>query len=284
MDLIPKKIYQTWKTKNVTPDMQENIGKIKKLNPEYTYTLYDDNDCRAFILAHFGIEYANAFDSIKIGAFKADFWRYCKLYIDGGVYIDMDMTPEVPFNEIISPKDKFVSVVDRTAYNRPGIYQAFIAAVPKHPILLASLQICFVNIITKRPGIPDVLCVTGPCVMAVALNIFLGRKNTMEKIKPGSYPDGIKLFRVNSNNTSTYDLENRKIFTNKFEGYAEGSYGFQKNYYKNDPSVGFKKIILYIIIAVIVLIIVGYITAIIFRYKWKKCEKTCSMGSGYEIN
>ena len=30
---------------------------------------------------------------------KADFWRYCVLYINGGIYADLDAKPLIPINE-----------------------------------------------------------------------------------------------------------------------------------------------------------------------------------------
>jgi mannosyltransferase OCH1-like enzyme len=53
------------------------------------------------------------------GAFKCDFWRYSILYVKGGVYMDLDMTPYVPFCEILKENDRFVSIVDMDALLRP---------------------------------------------------------------------------------------------------------------------------------------------------------------------
>ena len=39
--MIPKVIYQTWKTKNLSPEQILIKNKIKELNPEYDIILYD---------------------------------------------------------------------------------------------------------------------------------------------------------------------------------------------------------------------------------------------------
>ena len=49
---IPKVIYQTYKDKNVPPIVKE---RWLKLNPEYEYHLYDDNDCYNFLIKYYRI-------------------------------------------------------------------------------------------------------------------------------------------------------------------------------------------------------------------------------------
>ena len=107
--MIPRKIYQSWKTKNLPPELQKVVNKTKALNPNYEYHLYDDEDCRKFLLDNFGINYVNAFDALVPGAFKCDFWRYAVLYVNGGIYMDLDMEALVPFDEMIAGNNLTIS-------------------------------------------------------------------------------------------------------------------------------------------------------------------------------
>lgn len=278
MSLIPKKICQSWKTKNLTGKLAENVKKLKEMNPEYDYELFDDEDCRKFLLKHFGQNYVNAFDILIPGAFKCDFWRYCYLYINGGVYLDIDMVPLVPLRELIDEDDKFISVVDRTVIGIIGVYQAFIACVPNHPINFYSQQIAFTNISTRRTGITDILCITGPCAMGTAVNLFLENKNTNQKILPGKYDNGLKFYKMDG--YYTYDLNNRKIFKIKFEGYnGGGNYALVESYYKDDPRLTLKRVIFGVLLGILILCILGIVFTFIFRGKWKKCEESCSKGN-----
>ena len=43
--MIPKKIYQTWKTKNISKKFQKLINTWKDYNKEYDYSFSDDKDC-----------------------------------------------------------------------------------------------------------------------------------------------------------------------------------------------------------------------------------------------
>jgi hypothetical protein len=236
MSLIPKVIYQSWRSKSLDPILAKNVDYIKRLNPDCDYRFYDDQDCRDFILEHFGDNYANAFDTLVPGAFKCDFWRYAVLYVNGGVYIDIDMKPLYPFREILKSTDTFVSVVDKQhgidMIN--GIYQAFIASVPRHPILLYALQIAYVNIVTRRISVNS-LDITGPIVMGVAFNLYFNNEKTYTKISTKDYGGGIRLFRMTRKNT--FDLDDRVIFNNKCDGYSRGSkdYALSIHFYKDSP-------------------------------------------------
>ena len=86
---IPRKIFQCYKTREDVPNKVFNT--IKKLNPNWEYNFYDDKDCINFLEKFYGKEYVDKFNGFKSGAHKADLWRYCVLYIYGGVYIDIDL-------------------------------------------------------------------------------------------------------------------------------------------------------------------------------------------------
>lgn len=275
--MIPKKICQTWKTKDLDPKMAKVVSELRKNNPEYDYVLFDDNECKVFLLEHFGQNYVNAFDALVPGAFKADLFRYCYLYVNGGIYLDIDMVPLVPLSQLVEDKDIFVSVVDRTVTGLVGIYQAFVACVPRHPILLYSLQIAFSNVATRRNGIMDTLSITGPGVMATAVNLFWNNKDTNKKIKPGVY-EGVKLYRMGGQ--YTYDLEGKKIFNNKFEGYNPGGYyAWAKNFYKNDIRYTAKSIFIAVIFLILSLAIIFFLVTLFFKRKLKKCVESCSISS-----
>jgi hypothetical protein len=280
MSLIPKKIYQSWKTKKLPPKMQEAVGNVRTLNPDYDYELYDDDDCRNFLLVHFGENYANAFDSLIPGAFKCDFWRYAVLYVNGGVYLDIDMVPLVPFDNIIGMKDTLVSIVDQKNILRPNcaIYQAFIACVPKHPVLLQALQLTFANIVSKRVETFDNLSVTGPVVMGIAMNLYWRNKDPHNEMKPGKYGT-IILYSMKM--PYSYDLDGKKIFQNKFDGYDRGlSLDYTTvDHYTDDPRKTLRNIVKYTIILIVVFLLIVMINSNILGKKLKECRSSLTEGT-----
>ena len=281
MSLIPKKIYQSWKTKKLEGKMQDVVNRTISMNPDYEYELWDDKDCYDFLLDNFGQNYANAFNVLIPGAFKCDFWRYAVLYVNGGVYMDIDMSCEYPFRDILKPTDRFVSIVDKfdlhPVYKKCDIFQSFLACEPRHPIMRTSLEISYYNIAMRRYDLLSTLSITGPIVVAVAFNLYMNKPNTFDEIKVGEYKDGIRLFKMT--NWTSSDLDGKVIFKNKYDGYKRGpnNYGSVSNYYKDEPMRVLRQIIRYSVIFLVILALVSVVFNYIFRRKWKECVKTCNM-------
>lgn len=272
--MIPKKIYQSWKTKELPKDAEENVKKLLELNPEYDYELSDDQDCKQFLLEHFGEEYALAFDIIKPGAFKCDYWRYAKLYVLGGVYLDMDLVPEVPFSEIIDEEDEFVSVADQWAFSVPKctIYQAFLAVAPKHPVMYYSFIFSFSNIMTRRSDLFDLFSITGPVVVGQSLNMFWGYEDTHRNIISGLHPKNVKLYKMNlipfSTTAGVYNLNGDLIFKNNKPETTQLPYG-QMDYYDDDPRKWVRNFLKYVFIISLLIIL-------ILIFLWRRAKRECS--------
>lgn len=86
----------------------------KKLNPDYTIELYDNQRCEDFLLTCFGKEHQDVFNKIPDGPIKADFWRICIIYYYGGVYVDADFQPLVPLDDFL---EKNVDLITCCSYH-----------------------------------------------------------------------------------------------------------------------------------------------------------------------
>ena len=141
--------------------MFKTIKLIKNLNPRFNYQLFDDNDCREFIKNNFEINVLNAFDSLIPGAYKADLWRYCILYKNGGVYLDIKYRPLNKFRFItMMEKEHFVLDADNN-----GIYNALMVCKPGNEILLKAINKIIENVKNKYYG-SNCLEPTGPQLLA----------------------------------------------------------------------------------------------------------------------
>jgi mannosyltransferase OCH1-like enzyme len=146
--IIPLKIFQTWHTKSLPPNMGKAVEMIKALNPAFQYHLYDDNDCREFIKNNFPEVVLEAFDSLIPGAYKADLWRYCVLYKEGGIYMDIKYIPHNGFRMIqLTEREYFVLDADGN-----GVYNALIACRPGNEILYRAIHAIIRNVKTKYFG------------------------------------------------------------------------------------------------------------------------------------
>ena len=137
--------------------MQECNDELKKQNPEFEFHLYDDNDCREFIKTNFQKEVLHAFDTLIPGAYKADLWRYCVLYKEGGIYIDIKYSCDNHFKLTqLTNNDYFVE--DREPNS---IYNGFIACKPNNPMFLKIIDKICKNCENKEYS-DNSLGVTGP--------------------------------------------------------------------------------------------------------------------------
>jgi len=90
-DYIPKIVHQTWKIKDKEDDFHRLLlSRHEKMSPSWTFILYDDKDIDTFLEENFSSQVIRAYKSInpRYGASRADFFRYCVLYVYGGVYLD----------------------------------------------------------------------------------------------------------------------------------------------------------------------------------------------------
>lgn len=158
---IPANIFQTWHNKKLPPKMAQAILYIKKTNPRFKYYLFDDNECREFIKTHFDETVLNAFDRLIPGAYKADLWRYCVLYVHGGIYMDMKYYPINNFKLVnLLMKEHWVLDCDRK-----GVYNALMVCKPKNEILLKAINQIVENVKVRFYG-NCFLEPTGPKLLA----------------------------------------------------------------------------------------------------------------------
>ena len=85
LNIIPKVIYMTYHDIDSIP--KSVINNFKKFCKGYTIEIHSDQSCEEFLYENYGNDSVQLFREIKIGAHKADFWRYCILYYKGGVTI-----------------------------------------------------------------------------------------------------------------------------------------------------------------------------------------------------
>lgn len=170
---IPKIIIQTYHTF----DEQTSISKNKLMennNNNYEYKFFNNDDCLNFIKDNFDKQVLNAYNSLLPPAFKADLFRYCYLYVNGGIYCDIDLKCENSLDDLIN--DNLVDLIipfDRK--DKPGLYQAFMMAKPGLYIFKLAIDEIIKNVKNKYDGekifniCDNTLTITGPFLLANCL-------------------------------------------------------------------------------------------------------------------
>ena len=172
---IPANIFQTWHSKKLPPKMYYTMKLIKQNNPNFKIFLFDDNDCRKFIQDNFNSGVLNAYDRLIPGAYKADLWRYCVLYIHGGIYMDVKYYPINKF-KLINLLEEEHWVLDNDGN---GVYNALMVCKAKNEILLKAIYQIVENVKNKYYG-NSFLEPTGPGLLA---KYFTNEEKSTFKIK-----------------------------------------------------------------------------------------------------
>lgn len=171
---IPKIIFQTWKTHTVPEKWKTSPLSIKTFMPHWNYVLFDDQDNFKFVQKHFP-EYVDFFNQLKYPIQKADFIRYCFLFVNGGVYADLDIEFIAPIDDLFlntsnsiyfsnDTNDKDVLYLLKAPHNFAGHYtNFFMASTAKNPFWLVVLRECIEplapwvllphNIISEQTGL-----------------------------------------------------------------------------------------------------------------------------------
>jgi hypothetical protein len=111
-------IYQIYHDKALIPDFVEQ--HIRNLNPDYNYNFINFDQGKEIIKTEFTDETIKekilyCMDNYPRYCHKSDLLRYCLLYMYGGVYIDVDLKPLIPFNKM-----KMTDIDFFTSFGRGG--------------------------------------------------------------------------------------------------------------------------------------------------------------------
>ena len=135
---IPKIIFQTHKKNEIENTLALNsIYSFQELNPDYEYLFFNNVQCREFIKKHFNDEYLYYYDILFPGAFKADYFRYCFLYINGGCYFDCKNILLKSLDDLITRNDELLLTQD---HHSTGLYNAVMMSVPKNILFLELIN------------------------------------------------------------------------------------------------------------------------------------------------
>lgn len=158
---IPLIIHQTFVDTTIAKTLVERVNIWRDNNPEYEHRYYTNNECVDIINENFDESVLHAYKSLIPGAAKADLFRYCILYLHGGVYADIPTRPMIPLRKMLNGDEDAVLVLDRTRGEKPqDIFNAFIAIVPKHDLMKQAIDECVKRINDQK--ITNIIDLTGP--------------------------------------------------------------------------------------------------------------------------
>lgn len=136
---IPRVIMQTWKTKTIPKHWEATQHAIKKHMSHWDYHLMTDEDNLKFVKKYFP-DFLNIFNSFEYPIQRADAIRYMWLYVNGGIYLDLDLEIVKPMDDLFLDKNVDLFVIKSGTVK--GTYtNAFMASKPRLHVMLECLRL-----------------------------------------------------------------------------------------------------------------------------------------------
>ena len=241
--------YLLWKNKNIYKNESINLYQthknqqfinnneiLKKASLSwikyYKRVFYNDNDVNLFIKTYYA-EFFDTFNNLPIPVMKADIFRYCVIYIKGGMYSDCDTTL---VDSDALKQIKFYNLV-LVPENDVHMCQWWFYANKNHRFLSILIEIIFkkLNNINFKDNKLDEHFIhkyTGPGVFTEAFIEYLKNINIDFKYNGKNM---LQIFDYNKilNSKQIFIFENKnfhkKIVTHSFFGYKKFGWLEQKN-------------------------------------------------------
>jgi hypothetical protein len=220
---VPRIIWQTYHTTDLPPVMRSVSNALRTAHPEFKYILADDAQCREFIQQHIGDRAVSAYDTLVPGAFKADLWRLCVLYVVGGFYLDLKykLVPPYTFHHITSG----MHLVQDLPHNANTVFNAFMICPPGDNRIHACIQRLIENVQNRKSSKKECLAVTGPRMVG---QFFRNKDPVIDMIHVTNYKkDHGKIFTIHPK-TDKAD----KLIIKGVKGYTKerSKYELKKHY------------------------------------------------------
>ena len=172
---IPKMIVQTWNTSMIEgTDLSYPQRILRTIHSDYEYVLYDQEERDQFIKTHYADRIYRAYRKLKPGAYQADLWRYCYLYLHGGFYCDIKFVSRIPFHAMITPSTKLV--LGKAMYH-DGVNNGLMGCLPGEPLMKLAIDTCVERIENEYYG-ESSLDITGPQMLEYCFQTQYGISST----------------------------------------------------------------------------------------------------------
>jgi len=133
---IPATVYQLYNNNTkITNELLNTINNNITDNNEFEYYFINEDDARLFIEQHFEPKLLNIYNQLNI-INKNNLFKYCLLYKNGGIYMDINLELKEKILNIIGPILKSSSVKNTIIFtkNKNYISNKLIITEPELPI------------------------------------------------------------------------------------------------------------------------------------------------------
>ncbi len=133
-DSIPKQLFFTIQDKSKIP--QKVFVNWRQFCQGLKIEIFDDQECEEFVKRYFAKHVIQKFLTLN-GPHRADLFRYCILFIRGGIYLDIKSKLIEPIEHLFKEPRTLYTVLSS---RRKSIYQGLLASPPGNPIFLKAID------------------------------------------------------------------------------------------------------------------------------------------------
>ena len=195
---IPKIIMQTWKDTHIPHKWRVSPLSIQRKMPGWKYVLMTDKDNRNFVRKHFP-DFLPYYDKFPYNIQRVDAIRYMWLYVNGGIYIDLDFKMQHSLEHLFTTNADVYLV---SSGNFGSYYtNAFMASKPGCKLWLKMIEAMKEKLPWYYMGRHvEVMNTTGP----VMLTHVVRKSKTVYSVLPRKLLTPCSVCNLNCNTTNSY--------------------------------------------------------------------------------
>jgi Glycosyltransferase sugar-binding region containing DXD motif len=170
-------IVQYWHAERPPERIRRGLDSFPERNPDRPHLVFHEADAEAFIAANLSPREVAAFRACAVPAMQSDFFRYCAIFVLGGIYVDADFRCVADLRPLIEAQEG-------TLFGRLGGSPKFNAALALpypvgpylavgnspmafrragHPVLELAIEVAAANVENRTADGPRaVWLTTGP--------------------------------------------------------------------------------------------------------------------------
>jgi len=165
--MIPPRLFTFYHDLSRIPEnMNRNYNKIVNENPDFLCEIFDIHSARDFISRSFGGHALMAYDKLKPYAYKSDLFRYCYMYVFGGIYVDIkyESIDGFRFKDLLD-KEYLVS-------EQLGVQNCILVLKERNHLMFQCINKIISNTLNNYYG--DTPLLTGPYLLSENYKIVYG--------------------------------------------------------------------------------------------------------------
>ncbi|WP_371223616.1 glycosyltransferase family 32 protein [Roseovarius sp. 2305UL8-3] len=151
-------LFQFWNTPTAPAEVERLMDSWAK-EDSFTYRRFDEESAAAYIDTHFEPRVLQAYRQCAVPAMMADFFRYCALYQEGGIYVDADTHNGGGLPDLIVPAARGMLMLRETRVANDFLF----VRAPRDPLYEKVIAQLVENVEGRISN--NVWLVTGPGIM-----------------------------------------------------------------------------------------------------------------------